>query len=145
MGTCLLGYKLVAPSTCFRYNSTSVNYPVADAQCKTEGGALIRIDSAEKNSLFTNFVENHVNDTSVTEVWVQATRKGLLWYFDDNTLMEFDNFGVGAKSNGKFEVRARARGALLWKWQDDFNFSKFDFVCESKTVLHWTTNGIDAV
>ncbi|XP_062576508.1 uncharacterized protein LOC134238391 [Saccostrea cucullata] len=140
-GKCLPGYELVAPSTCYKYNSTSVSYPVADALCKAEGGALIRIDSAEKNSTFINFVENQVADPSVTEVWVQATRNGSNWYFDDNTLMEFDNFGVGANSNGENEIRARARGALLWKWQDahDFDVDQFSFVCESKKLLHWTT------
>ncbi|XP_062569989.1 uncharacterized protein LOC134232028 [Saccostrea cucullata] len=140
-GTCLPGYQLVAPRTCYKYNSSSVSYPVADALCKAEGGALIRIDSAEKNSVFTNFVENHVSDTSGTQVWVQATRKGSFWYFDDNTLIEFDNFGVGANSNGELEIRFRAREALQWKWQDGLDIDQFSFVCESKTMLHWTTNG----
>ncbi|XP_061179917.1 uncharacterized protein LOC133188480 [Saccostrea echinata] len=137
-GTCLPGYELVAPRICLKYNSTSVNYTVADALCKADGGFLIRIDSAEKNSLFINFIENHVDDTSGTQVWVQATKNGSSWYFDDNTRIDFENFGDGANSNGPNEKWARARGALAFQWQDGQDSDEFSVVCESKTMLYWT-------
>lgn len=82
-----IGVNSLTVRTCLRLELMTKQYDEAATSCQSDGGDLIRIDSAEKYTIFQQFITNNV-PLAVAEVWIQSFRdSNEIWRFHDGTVM----------------------------------------------------------
>ncbi|XP_061190503.1 type-2 ice-structuring protein-like [Saccostrea echinata] len=129
-GSCPRGYSVYIPldiTRCLRYEKTPAQYADAANACHLEGGDIIKIDSAEKFSIFKEFLVLTAN-ISNAEVWIQGMKVSGIWRFHDGT--PFIHYCPLVASNGSIETRLRSLTKDGFKCYDNVPEAQYNYVCE---------------
>nr|XP_034319353.1 uncharacterized protein LOC117687213 [Crassostrea gigas] len=124
-------YNYTNTQTCLKYVPSPASYPEATKHCQAEGSDVIRLDSKLKHDILTDILVPIANGSKI-DVWIQGTKVGDEWFFNDGAQMSTDFNAICPLilSSTISEIHLRAHGSTTFSCLDMIPSVEYSFMCE---------------
>ncbi|XP_071096043.1 snaclec coagulation factor IX-binding protein subunit A-like [Haliotis cracherodii] len=130
----LYGYQWSSDgSTCYRYGH-HLTWNEASAACQEHGGRLMQVETAHKNSVIVEIIEDN-NAGGMLFVFfgmVDYESEGTPRWADGSQISGYENWAPGSQDSAQEEcgIYHRKNPSQELQWEDQYCAVSYDYICE---------------